>query len=116
PLSVCVPDALTVMAEPLISVDVNGVRVGGLVPTVSSRPLGLLVNDRATVLGWSVTLRVAWMPAASVAVSRSSSADGYSWSGAANAPLLTPSNVWTRCVWQLAGQWWMSNDQLNPAA
>src|SRR5437899_5570666 len=53
------------------------------------------------------TLVVAVAPAASVAVSWSSSQHGYSLSGALNVPLATPLNVWIRWVWQFVGvkQW-----------
>src|SRR5262245_32031821 len=116
PPSVCDWDALTVIAEPLISVTLNGVAVGGFVPTASVSPDGLVANDSVTVLGCSVTLFVACVPSESVAVSDSTSDEGYSWSGAVKDPLATPSNVWTRWVWQAEGQWWMTSDQLRPLA
>ena len=104
------------MAEPWISVALNGVGVVGLAPTDRARPAGLDWNDSWTVLGLSWTLVVARSPVESVAVSWSSRYDRYSWSGAANDPLATPANVWIRWVWQLDGQWWMISVQLRPEA
>ena len=37
--------------------------------------------------------------------------EGYSWSGAANEPLATPSNDWITWMWQFDGQWCMSSAQ-----
>ena len=50
-------------------------------------------------------------PWESRAVRISSRWEGYSWSGAENEPLATPSHVWIGCVWQLDGQWCMTSDQ-----
>jgi hypothetical protein len=57
----------------------------------SCRPEGLVANVRLTVWGWSVTLAVLVRPPESVAVKTSSRLDGYSWSGAVNEPLATPT-------------------------
>ena len=43
-------------------------------------------------------------------MSRSSRYEGYSWSGALNEPLATPSKSWMWCMWQLDGQWWRITD------
>ena len=58
-----------------------------------------------TVRGSSRRVLVAVRPPESVAVSRSSRYDGYSWSGAVNEPLATPVKLCIGCVWQLDGQW-----------
>src|SRR6188508_2262917 len=93
------------------------VRVNGAVAVSelsdSCRPGGDEARVTDTVRGCSSTLVVPVAPPESVAVSFSSRWDGYSWSGAGNDPLETPSNVWTRCVWQLDGQWWMINSHLS---
>src|SRR5690242_5201947 len=67
-------------------------------------PDGVDVTDTVFVFGWSWTLVVVFEPAESVAVSRISSFDGYSWSGAENEPLV-PVACSTKCSWQSAGQW-----------
>jgi hypothetical protein len=89
--------ALTVLAEPTITVFENGV-VSPPDPASSVRPGGLEVNARETVRGRSATLAIPGMPSALTAESWSSRYEGYSWSGAENVPLETPGKLWTTCV------------------
>src|SRR5262249_27374303 len=91
PPSCCGEVALTLVAEPRITVFVNGV-VPTVLPTTSWRPDGNDFRLRSTVLGQRNTLWVVWRPPLSVAVRSSSVHEGHSWSGAANEPRLTPSN------------------------
>ena len=86
----CGEGALTVFAEPMITVRSNGVVCAAL-PTTSSSAVGVVANVSATVCGWSRMLSVSVSPPASVTVSRSSRWDGYSWSGATNEPFATPT-------------------------
>ena len=72
--------------------------------TTSWRPVGADARLSTTVRGLRVTLVVADAPSGSVAVRRSTSAEGYSWSGAVNCPLATPTKVCTGCWWQVLGQ------------
>ena len=58
-----------------------------------------------TVFGSSRSDSVSLSPPESVAVSRSSRWEGYSWSGAVKEPLATPGKLWSGWVWQLDGQW-----------
>src|SRR5688572_24260440 len=84
----CGVGALMELLEPTITVRLKGVAcVRPLMPTWS--PPGLVAKLSATVLGWSVTLRVCVRPPESVAVRRSSRCDGYSWSGATKDPAET---------------------------
>src|SRR4051794_4275530 len=84
------------------------VRVNGVVccvePTVSCRPEGDDWKVTATVCGSILRTAVVLAPPESVAVSRSSRYDGYSWSGAANEPLRTPVKVCSGWSWQVDGQ------------
>src|SRR6266508_4325247 len=106
PLSACGVGALSELDEPGMTVTVNGVACV-VEPTVSCRPVGLVLKVRLTVFGFNVVLTVLVSPTESAAVSSSSTNEGYSWSGAVNEPLATPVNVFIRCVWQLVGvaQW-----------
>ena len=56
------------------------------------------------VRGSSRTVCVSESPPESVAVSAARGSDGYSWSGATNAPLAGPCQLWTAWVWQFDGQ------------
>ena len=104
----CGETALTVFAEPTMTVRVNGATAD--VPfTAISSPDGFERNERSTVCGLRRTLVVADAPSESVAVSRSSRCDGYSWSGAVNEPLATFANDWSGCAWQFDGQWFMTS-------
>src|SRR5690242_16460029 len=96
----------------MITVRANGV-VEAVGPTASSMPDGTEVKLRVTVFGSSLTDVEALRPLESVAVNVSRRYDGYSWSGAENDPLATPSNVWSGCVWQFDGQCQMSTDQCS---
>src|SRR5919201_4436359 len=117
PFRVWVSGAAMVLREPTITVRVNSV-VDELLPTVSWSPAGLERKVRATVCGSSRTLVVPFRPPLSVAVSRSSIQDGYSWSGAEKEPLATPVQSWTAWVWQSVGvaQWCRISDQSSLAA
>jgi hypothetical protein len=68
------------------------------------RPPGLVLKVSTTVLGSSRTLVVAVSPPESLAVSRSSSQQGYWWSGAANDPPATPAKSCTAWLWQSVGE------------
>ena len=72
---------------------VNGV-VATSAPTASCRPGGDEAKVRSTVRGCTSSEAVAVLPSASVAVTRSSMYEGYSWSGAGNEPEAVLSNVW----------------------
>ena len=63
-----------------------------------------MVKVRLTVWGCSVTLAVLVRPPESVTVSTSSRWEGYSWSGAVNEPLATPTKSCSGWVWQFEGQ------------
>ena len=82
-----------------------------MVPTTIWAPLGLDWNVSVDVRGCSVTLVVVASPRESVAVSRSSSVAGRSWSGAAKEPPATPMKSCSAWVWQSDGQWFRSSDQ-----
>ena len=84
--------ALTEFVEPTITVRVNGVTDDDAL-TLSCSPDGLEAKDRTTVFGSRRTLVVVLRPPASVAVSSSSTYDGYSWSGAENEPVATPGHL-----------------------
>ena len=89
PLSVWGDGALRVFDEPVMTVRVYGV----VVPTplsTSDSPVGEEANVRFVVCGCRWTLVVPVAQLRSVAVSLSSSSDGYSWSGAGKEPLATP--------------------------
>jgi hypothetical protein len=88
------------VAVPLSSiVVVNG--ASSLLPfTTRSSPAGSERTVTAAVRGWSSRVTVVSAPWASVAVSRSSRCDGYSWSGASIAPEV-PVNRSMTCSWQL---------------
>src|SRR5437764_12503495 len=113
--SVCGLPAEIELAEPMITVLLNGVTpVVVLIPSV--RPEGTEAKLSTAVFGSSRTLVVAERPPASVAVRSSSRYDGYSWSGALNEQLDTPAESCTWCVWQLlmsVGQWWMISDHVS---
>ena len=72
--------------------------------SASRKPDGLEASVRTTVLGSSRTDSESVSPPESVAVSRSSRWDGYSWSGVVNEPPATPLYDCSGCVWQLDGQ------------
>ena len=101
--------ALTLFDDPTMTR-----RVTGAAPvTVASdswSPVGTLASVTSTVCGFSWTLVDVFAPDASVAVSTSDSDIGYSWSGAGNDPLATPTKSCMGCTWQALGQWLMSND------
>ena len=82
-------------SEPVMTVPVNGAALA-VSSSVSGMPAGTLASSTVLVFGCSSTLSVSVSPSASVAVSRSSSHDGYSWSGATNDPAgpLCPVTVW----------------------
>ena len=78
------------LVDPAMTVRVNG--VAALPPLRTSwSPEGLEAKVRLTVWGCSVTLAVLVRPPESVTVRTSSRLDGYSWSGAVNEPLATPT-------------------------
>ena len=96
PPSVCGDGALTEFDEPTITVRVNGVAVDVALPTVRLRPGGVGREREVDGLaGRGGRSRCRSAPPASVAVSRSSRCDGYSWSGAVNEPLADAANVCT---------------------
>src|SRR5262245_59370643 len=119
-LNCCGDGALTEFAEPTTTVTEIGVVRGAsfTARSLRTRPPGLVLNVSTTVFGSSRVLVVNVSPPESVAVSRTSSQHGYSWSGAVNDPLETPLVVWIRCVWQSLGvkQWCMISDQLSADA
>ncbi len=88
-----------------MTVLVNGVAACEPFSTSASPP-GLELSVRFTVCGSSWTDRVSVRPPESLAVSRSSRWEGYSWSGVVNEPPATPSNDCRGWLWQLDGQWW----------
>src|SRR2546421_7124019 len=117
PFSVCGVAALTAVVELRISVRVNGAVLPEL-PTTSWRPAGDEVKLTSAVSGSSRIDFVSVRPPESVTVSWSSSHAGYSWSGAANDPLVTPVHDWIVWMWQFVGsycqQWWRSSVHVNP--
>src|SRR5919197_6778741 len=119
-LNCCGDGALTEFAEPTTAVTENGVVRGASLTTRSlrTRPPGLVLNVSTTVFGSSRTLVVEVSPPESVAVSCSSSQQGYSWSGAVKDPLEAALMFWIRCVWQSVGvkQWCRITDQLSADA
>ena len=70
--------------------------IGGPVRLTATDSSGLVSSVSTTVPGSSRTLVVDAGPAEAVAVSRSSSQHGYSWSGAVTVPLATPTVVKAR--------------------
>src|SRR4051794_4170111 len=97
PPRVCGVGAVIELADPWITVRLNGVVLARLF-TVSDRPDGTEARLSVVVRGSRRTLAVLVRPPASVAVSGSSREDGYSWSGALNEPLATPAKLCTVCV------------------
>src|SRR5829696_8485432 len=85
-------------------------------PTVSCSPPGVVWKLRVTVRGSSWRDTLCRRPPESVAVSCSSRYDGYSWSGAVNEPLATPTKLCSGWVWQLDGQWWRIRSQVSAEA
>src|SRR3954471_1451238 len=77
PLIVCGLCALTVLADPTMTVRTNGVGAASA-PNATLSPDGNVSTVTLTVCGCSTTDAVALRPAASVTVSESSSDDGYS--------------------------------------
>ena len=71
PASVCGETALTLLAEPMITVLLNGV-AADVLPTTSCSPVGLEAKLSVTVCGSSRRVSVSVSPPASVAVRRSS--------------------------------------------
>jgi len=78
--------------------------------------VGELAKVNVTVRGSSRSVFVSVRPPASVAVSRSSRYDGYSWSGVVNDPVATPDQVWIWCVWQFDGQCCTTSSHCSAAA
>src|SRR5207244_12711863 len=113
--SVCGVGALTEFVEPTMTVRVNGA-AAACEPTASCRPLRTLANASWTVVGSRRRVSDACSPFESVAVSVSSSHDGYSWSGAANEPEATWSTASITWVWQVDGQCWSVTVQDRPVA
>ena len=105
PPRVCGEGALIVLREPRITVRVNGAGAVKASSASGEARRTATASVRSTVFGSRRTLWVRLSPPESVAVSRSSRYDGYSWSGAVNEPLATPAKSWTWCVWQFDGQW-----------
>src|SRR5690349_24991673 len=95
----CGLGALTELLDPTVTVRVNGVTCS-TVPTTSRAPLGLEVNVRFTVRGFSRTVWDVVLPSESVAVNVRSRNDGYSWSGATKLPEATPFHDCTLWAWQ----------------
>jgi hypothetical protein len=95
PPRVCGVVAEIEFADPTITVRVNGA-VADEAFTTSWRPAGDDANVSSVVIGFRLTLVVCDRPPESVAVSRSSRCDGYSWSGATKDPPATPGQDW--CV------------------
>ena len=97
--------------ERVVRADDDGARErrrrGRAVDGQRERPAGLVWNVSVVVCGCSVTDATSLAPVGSVTVRRSSSDDGYSWSGAANDPPATPSKLCMLWTWQSDGQWWM---------
>src|SRR3712207_5777923 len=98
--------ALTELAEPTMTWCVTGV-VPDSLPTDTPAPEGLDAKPRFTVWGSRRTVALFESPEESTAVSSSSRYDGFSWSGAGNEPLSTPSKPCAGWAWQpwFRGQW-----------
>ena len=110
---VCGEGAEIVFAEPWMTVLVNGSgRLCAVERQIESARAGVQ-RHRRRFAGRAAATRCRVRPPESVAVSRSSRYDGYSWSGAVKMPPATPVNVWIGCVWQLDGQWWRIRPQLS---
>src|SRR6185295_14448324 len=107
--------ALIVLKEPTITSWLNGV-VSAPLPRTSCRPGGSDCMPIATVFGFRITLFVSVRPEESVAVRISSRCEGYSWSGPSKDPLETPTKSWIGWMWQVAGQWCRSSDQVSADA
>src|SRR2546421_202193 len=114
PEIVCGVGALIVFVEPMMTVFTNGaVRLSLLSASLAPASANWVAASveaslSPTVWGSSLRLFVAERPLESVAVSCSSSHEGYPWSGAPIVALATPWKVWIRCVWQFDDekQWW----------
>ena len=108
--------ALTEFADPTITSFVSGALPVSS-PTTTSIPGGELWIVMLTVCGSMRTESVSVLPSESVAVSRSSSSDRYSWSGATNEPEARFRKSSTGCSWQSPGaeQWWRISAQSSVA-
>ena len=111
----CGEIALTEFVEPTMTVRVNGVvEEDALTDELQAGGAGGEgEDDRLRV---EPERRGGARPQPSVAVSRSSRYEGYSWSGAAKEPPATPVQDWSVCVWQFEGQCCMSSVQESAEA
>src|SRR5215210_8689625 len=101
---ICGEGAESEFRDPWITVRVNGL-VACVPFSASANPVGLELSVRVTVFGSSRIDRSSVSPPESVAVSRSSRWEGYSWSGVLNEPPATPLKDCSEWAWQFDGQW-----------